>query len=424
MGRKKLFYGWYIVAACFIILMLFVGSGFYSFSIFITPIEDEFGWSRGAISLTMSIFLVISGLMGPVVGRIIGRFGPRKVMLCCAAGAGACFMLVSLTFSLWYFYTVYALLAIMACGIGVIPVSNLLAGWFSRLRGTATGITMVGISAGGLALAPFVGIITVHFGWKAAFFIIGLAVWLIALPVIYFVIKDSPGEMGLTPDGMPAEQADAAETVAPSPQPDGRGQPAGEVLRSRAFWFVFAAFFFAPFAQMGILQHQVPMLMDIRGASQPTAAAALGLTAGIGGLGKLYFGRISDIWPFRYVVLLCFGLQAAAVLMLLHVDMPVVLWLFTVVFGFSMGGVIVLMPLAVGRFWGLLSFGVILGAIWIANSLGGAMGTYINGLAYDYFGHYNVTLYFFVAAYIMAIASFFLAGRLGDKGQPPRGKNQ
>lgn len=415
MGRGKVFYGWYVVAACFLLCMLFAGSGFYSFSIFIQPVESEFGWSRGAVSLTMSIYLIVGGLMGPVVGRLIGRFGPKRVMYACAAGAGACFLLVSQTFSLWYFYLLYALLAAMICGIGVVPVSNLMANWFVRRRGTATGIALVGISAGGLVMAPLVGMITVHFGWKASFVVIGLAVWLFAMPIVHFIIKDSPAKMGLLPDG------DEQEKNAPSAaQPDTAAAPdhqAAEVIRTRAFWFIVTAFFLTACAQMGILQHMVPMLMDIKGTTQTTAAAALGLTAGIGGVGKLVFGRLSDSWPFRYVVLLCFGLQALAVLMLLHVEAAGMMWVYTVVFGFSMGGVIVLIPLAVGRFWGLMSFGVLLGALWLANSLGGALGTYVNGLSYDYIGNYRFILYFFVVAYVFSIICFFLAGR-SELGRP------
>lgn len=410
MGRVRIFYGWYVVTACFLLCMLFAGTGFYSFSIFIKPIEDEFGWSRGAISLTMSIFLIVSGLTGPIIGRFIERFGPRNVMSICAIGAGTCYLLVSLTFSLWYFYLIYALLAIMACGIGIIPVSTLITNWFSRMRGMATGISMVGISTGGLILAPLVGMITAHFGWKTAFIIIGLAVWLVAIPLIHFVVRNKPEEMGLLPDGKPQETDILPIRHAGIP-PLIPGQPASEVFRTSTFWFIFISFFLTAFAQMGILQHQVPMLVDIKGTTQATAATALGLTAGVGGIGKLCFGKLSDIWQFRYVVLLCFGLQALAVLMLLHLSFPGVMWVYTVVFGFSMGGVVVLIALVVGRFWGLLSYGVLLGAIWIANSLGGALGTYFNGVVYDYLGDYRITLNFFLAAYMCSIISFFLAGR-------------
>lgn len=409
MVPRNIFYGWYIVAACFLLCFLFAGAGFYSFSIFIEPIEKEFGWNRAAISLTMSIYLITGGLMGPVFGRLIGRFGPRRVMFVCALAAGACFILVSLTRWLWYFYVIYGLLAVAVCGMGVVPVSSLLSNWFEKRRGTAIGVSMVGISAGGLLLAPMVGLVTVHFGWKAAFVIIGLLVWIIALPAVCFVVRDRPEELGLMADNEdPAEAGlagggDGTRIFA-------EGWPASAVFRGRAFWCIFVSFFLTPMAQMGVLQHQVPLIMDA-GISQAAAAAALGVTAGVGGLGKLCFGRISDIWPFRYVILLSFGLQAMSVLLLLFAETPLMVWVYAVCFGFSMGGVVVLLPLVVGHFWGLLSYGVLLGALWVANSLGGALGTYASGLIYDYAGDYRYALYLFVTAYIASIACFFLAGR-------------
>ena len=416
MPDTKIFYGWYIVGACFLLCFLFAGAGFYSFSIFIEPIEKQFGWNRAAISLTMSIYLVTGGLMGPVHGRLIGRFGPRRVMLVCAVGAGACFVLVSLTRWLWYFYLVYALLAATVCGMGVVPVSSLLSNWFDRSRGTATGIALVGISAGGLLLAPMVGLVTAVWGWQASFVIIGLMVWCIALPVVFFVIRDRPDQLGLLPEGGGGSvygQAEAGGQI----DFQALGRPAGEVLRTRAFWCIFLSFFLAPMAQMGVLQHQVPLIMDT-GMSHACASVALGVTAGVGGLGKLSFGKMADIWPFQYVILLCFGLQILSVLFLLTTQTPAGVWVYAVCFGFSMGGVIVLLPLVVGHFWGLLSYGVLLGVLWVANAFGGAAGTFVSGLVYDWTGSYNNALYLFAAAYLVAIASFFAAGRPGRAPGP------
>ena len=416
MPDTKIFYGWYIVGACFLLCFLFAGAGFYSFSIFIEPIEKQFGWNRAAISLTMSIYLVTGGLMGPVHGRLIGRFGPRRVMLVCAVGAGACFVLVSLTRWLWYFYLVYALLAATVCGMGVVPVSSLLSNWFDRRRGTATGIALVGISAGGLLLAPMVGLVTAVWGWQASFVIIGLMVWCIALPVVFFVIRDRPDQLGLLPEGGGRSVYGQAEAGG---QTDFQalGRPAGEVLRTRAFWCIFLSFFLAPMAQMGVLQHQVPLIMDT-GMSHAYASVALGVTAGVGGLGKLSFGKMADIWPFQYVILLCFGLQILSVLFLRTTQTPAGVWVYAVCFGFSMGGVIVLLPLVVGHFWGLLSYGVLLGVLWVANALGGAAGTFVSGLVYDWTGSYNNALYLFAAAYLVAIAAFFAAGRPGRASGP------
>ena len=409
MAHNKIFYGWYIVAACFVLCFLFAGAGFYSFSIFIKPIENEFGWSRSAIALTMSIYLIVGGLMGPVFGRLIQQYGPKRVMNVCAICAGGCFMLVSLTRSLWYFYLVYALLAMSVCGMGVIPSSSLLANWFDKRRGRAMGISMVGISAGGLLLAPCVAMVSAAFGWKYAFLGIGLLVWCVALPVIGLVIKNHPSEKGLLPDGWRRE-SDLPDVMSKTEVGTDYGWPATAVFRSSPFWCIFSSFFLAPFAQMGVLQHQVPMIMDA-GTTEAMAATVLGVTAGIGGLGKLSFGRISESWPFRYVVLLCFGLQAFAIVLLLYAHSIFMVWLYAVLFGFSMGGVVVLMPLVVGHFWGLISYGVLLGAIWVANSLGGSLGTYLSGLIYDHWGNYNYALYLFVTAYILSIVTFFLAGK-------------
>ena len=409
MTNQKIFYGWYIVAACFILCFLFAGAGFYSFSIFIKPIESEFGWDRSAIALTMSIYLIVGGLMGPVFGRLVQQYGPKKVMSVCAVCAGACFILVSFTQSLWYFYTVYALLAVSVCGMGVIPASSLLANWFDKRRGTAVGFSMVGISAGGLLLAPCVGMVSTAYGWKTAFLGIGLLVWCLALPVICLVVKNHPSEMGLLPDGG-QQKGETIGMVKKAGEEIDLGWPADVVFRSRAFWCIFISFFLAPFAQMGVLQHQVPLIMDA-GTSEAMAATVLGVTAGVGGFGKLSFGRISEAWPFRYVVLLCFGLQALAVAILLYAHSVLMVWIYAVIFGFAMGGVVVLMPLVVGHFWGLISYGVLLGAIWVAQSLGGSLGTYLSGLIYDHWGNYDYALYLFITAYVLSIVTFFLAGR-------------
>ncbi len=133
------------------------------------------------------------------------------------------------------------------------------------------------------------------------------------------------------------------------------------------------------------------------------------MTAGIGGLGKLSFGRISEILPFR--LMLCFALQAMAVFSLIYTHTMAIVWVYVLVFGFSMGGIVVLLPLTVGNFFGLASFSVILDILWFINALGGALGTYASGLIYDYLGSYRYALYAFAASYLTAAIAIFLAGK-------------
>ena len=409
--NEKIFYGWWIVGVCFLMLFMYAGAGFYSFSIFIKPIEAEFGWDRAAIALTISIYLLMGGVTGPLIGKLIQRLDIKTIMTIGAIGSGVCFMLVSMTQSLWYFYAVYALLALFNGGIGIVPVSNLIGRWFDARRGTATGLAMTGIAVGGLVLAPVVGPITSLWGWKSAFLFIGGLVLVLALPAILIIIKDDPAEVGCRPygsdDDTPPGQREAKEDMDPA----GAGAhiwTSGEAFRSRAFRWMAAGFFAAPLAQMGVLQHQVPIIMDA-GISETMAATALGVTAGMGAVGKLVFGRISEKMPMQWVFALCFGIQGFGVLLLLHAGSVAVLYTYVLVFGFAMGGFIVIMPLAVGQRFGLAAYGVIFGALWLIQTLGGGLGTYLAGLIYDFVGSYEQVLYAFAALYFFAVVALYMA---------------
>jgi len=412
--KEGIFYGVWIIGGCFILLFLFAGAGFYSFSIFIKPLEEYFGWSRAAISFTMSIHMIVGGLAGPFLGKLIETYGPKKIMTLSAMAAGACFISVSFTNSLWYFYMTYGFLAITSAGVGFIPVSSVLARWYVRRRGTAIGSAMVGIAVGGLLMAPFVGQITYHFSWRASFVFLGLLVWALALPVTLFVIKSSPAEMGLLPDG---DQVEIGKNLKPLPDivnsslaPKEEGWPFHAAIRTRAFFWIGLTFLLAPLGQMGVLQHQVPLIVEA-GISEATAATALGLTAGLGGLGKLSFGRISEILPFHYAAMLCFGLQALGVFVLLNTQSIAMVWVYVMIFGFAMGGVIVLLPIAVGHFFGLASFGVIMGLVSMIQAFGCASGALISGLIYDYMGSYDYALITYIFIYMAAIITIFLAGK-------------
>ena len=402
---QKIFYGWWVVASGFVLLFLFAGAGFYSFSIFIKPLEEHFGWSRSAISLAMSIYLLVHGVCGPFVGHLVETRGPKKVMTLFAVGTGAVFILISFTPSLWFFYGAYALLSIMTTGIGFIPVSSVLARWFVRRRGTAIGMAMVGISTGGLTMAPVIGMINAVYGWRLSFMVLGCLVWILALPITLFVVKGSPDDMGLTPDG----NASGTSWNGPG-EMDEQGWPWRPAFRSRAFFWIVLTFFLAPLGQMGVLQHQVPIIFEI-GVSQAAAASALGFTAGLGGLGKLSFGWISERIPFRYTAMICFGLQAVGVLILFSADTLSMVWVHVLLFGFAMGGIVVLLPMVVSHFFGLPSFGVLMGTISFSQALGAASGAYLSGIIYDYSGSYDNALLFYIAVYLTSILTIFLAGK-------------
>ena len=412
-GKQSIYYGWWIVVCCFSLLFLFAGAGFYSFSIFIKPLESTFGWSRSEISLAMTIYMIVHGSMAPLVGHLVEKYGPRSIMTCFVVLFGGAFILVSRTESLLFFYLTYALIAVGSSGIGFVPVSAILARWFVRRRGTAIGLSMLGISLGGMIMAPLIEWLNASYSWRVAFVFLGVVVWIIGAPMTLLVIKGSPGDMALRPDGDLPETVSGGSTMDSSTLPANVGEtgwPLKAALGSRVFWSVVATFILAPAAQMGVLQHQVPLITGV-GVSGTAAAAALGLTAGLGGVGKLSFGRISELIPMQYTVLLCFGLQALSLIVLYFASSIAYVWVYVFIFGFAMGGNIVLLPIVVGHYFGLVSFGVIMGIVTFFQALGSGAGAVLSGVIYDTTGNYQVALMIYTGLYLLAILAIFSAGR-------------
>jgi MFS family permease len=410
---NKIFYGWRIVAACFILLFCFGGAGFYSFSIFIKPFEAYFGWARSQVALAGSIFLLMNGAAQPLFGRLCQKIGPKKVIIMGCLTSGVSFFLVTLVKSLWAFYLVYAILSLTLSAITFVPVSSLLSVWFERRRGTAIGIAYIGISAGGMVMSPLIGAIIGRFGWQYTFIMLGILMWILALPVALFVIKDNPAAMGLSPDG----DDSFVPSHVDSPKPDGshksitgEGWPLRQALRSGQYWWIVTAFCLVSVGYMGVLQHQVPLISE-KGIPYTFATFALGMISAMGGLGKFGLGRLTESMPFKWVMVICFSLQIIGLILLLNLHNMATLSLYAIFFGFGMGGVIVLQPLAISKYFGLASFGLLLGVCQLFHSIGASMGSFLSGLLYDHFGNYQQALMVYILLYLIGIAAVFLAGK-------------
>jgi len=410
---NKIFYGWWIVAACFILLFCFGGGGFYSFSIFIKPFEKYFGWARSQIALAGAIFLLMNGAVQPLFGRLCQMIGPKKVLIIGCLSSGVSFFLVTLTKSLWFFYLVYAVLSLTLSAVTFVPVSSLLSVWFERRRGTAIGLAYIGISAGGLILSPIIGAITERFGWQHTFMFLGILMWVLALPMALFVIKDNPAAMDLYPDGDPPPApliGDTIKTNVPGRSITEEGWPLGQAFKSLQYWWIVMAFCLVSVGYMGILQHQVPLISE-RGIPYTLATIALGAISAIGGAGKFGLGRLTESIPFKWVMVICFSMQIIGLILLLNLHNMAILWLYAIFFGFGMGGVIVLQPLAISRYFGLASFGILLGVCQLFHSIGSSMGSFLSGLLYDHFGNYQQALMVYIVLYLIGITAVLLAGK-------------
>lgn len=418
-ANSRIFYGWWIVAACIVVTMLHAGVAFYAFGRFLPTLTEEFGSGTTVIAGVVSLYMLVVGLTAPVAGKLTDKYGPRRLIVIGAVIAAAGFMFLGLASAVWHLYICYFVVGIGMSGAGFVPVSVVISNWFVRRRGVAMGIAMAGVSLGAIVIAPLAHYLIVVTGWQMAFVILGaLTAVLVVIPVM-FVMRTRPEDMGLLPDGARPVEGKAVPELAgvpDSPDPKVTSSAGDEswtlsmAFRSPPFWLLLVTFFFAGAVVAGVLQHEVNFLITM-GIPMATASFALGLTGGIGGLGKVVFGFLADKFTPKYVSVLCIALQVVGLVILIMTENVAMVWVFVFVYGFAMGGWLTLEPLVTGQFFGMASFGTIFGWVLAAAAVGSALGPFLMGVIYDVSESYSVGFIIFLALYIVAIAALSFARR-------------
>jgi MFS family permease len=407
------FYGWWIILGSTAILFVSSGIGFYGHGVILDPLRTQYGWSKGVVSLAVTMYFATSGAMGLVLGRFIDQYGPKPVLILGSTIVGIGFFLLGRVTQLWQFFAVYLLMAIGWSGTSLIPISTLIANWFIRRRGFAMGLTMTGLSLGGIVLVPFGVYLIAHWGLRTALPILGSAFWIVIIPIAFFVIKQRPSEVSQFPDGENHPLSNPLETpgIRSSLTSQWRVWTRAEAIQTPAFWAIVGAFIMALSGQIAFLVHQISFLSQTLGPAG--AASAVSVTASASIFGRLFLGPIADRSDKRYVAMFCFLVQGAAILSLAYFRQTAVLYLGTFAFGLTMGGVVMMQPLLIGECFGMVSFGTISGLSGLFTMLVASLGPAIAGWIFDATQDYRNAFTVFAGASLMAMVMVFFA-------RPPR----
>jgi len=411
-GRHGVYHGWWILAASVFAMALGSGVSFWAFGLYVQPLEDEFGWARAQVSLGFSWALLVSGLSAPLIGRFIDRHGPRTGILVGTVLTALSYLLLATTATLWQWYLYSVINAIFRQMMFFIPFMSLISRWFDRRRGTAMSILGTGFSLGGFLVLPLVSLVMELLEWRATLVASGIAVAVVFLPIGLFVVRNSPAEMGLSPDG--AREADGSASLPREVD----GVTLREALRTPLFWalsFGFMLFFYGMF---GWLVHQVPFYESI-GLSRGTATAIVSITAGLSVFTRLIMGVIADrISRFEYAVAgLAMTLLTAMVVLSISTS-PAAIGMFLVLWVIGTAGGPMMEALLLTRAFGVKHFATILGGVVVVETIGQILSPTIAGAIYDATGAYDLALLMFISTFATAVALFLLASRMSRPYQP------
>jgi len=408
------FYGWVVVAIAFVTMGIGVNAR-TAFSLMFPPILDEFGWPRGLTAGAFSFGFLASAILGPVLGRLIDRRGPRSVMLLGVVMVGAGLGLAPLVTAPWHLYlTLGVLVAGGTVCLGYTGHALFLPNWFVRRRGLAIGIAFSGVGVGSIVILPWLQRLIAGAGWRTACLAMAALV-VAALAPLNLLTRRRPEDMGLLPDGDRAPDSSAGGRRHPSNVVDHAWASTewtlARAMRTARFWWVSVGFVGGLWAWYAVQVHQTKYLIEI-GFAPSVAAYALGLV-GFGGIvGQIALGHLSDRVGREWVwTLACAGfvLSYALLLVMRQHPTPALLYLMVAaqgMLGYGLASVFGAIPAEL--FQGK-HYGMIFGTLSLTSIIGGAAGPWITGALHDRTGDYVVAFWLSIGASLVSAIAIWLA---------------
>src|ERR1700722_6458418 len=382
--------GWTIVVVSLLAYVLGATGIFFAFGVFLKPLSSEFHWSREAVSGFTAISGVMYAVASPLIGRLADKFGIKPVILICA-------VLVALSYSsqglltghLWHYYAVAFLMSPAAAGTSALTFGKVISHWFDRSRGLALSVLACGSGLGGVVVPPFAQYLIAHFGWRDAYFVLGLSMLTEGTIPMALILTDAPSPK-MKINKFPVAQPPSVARV-----------PKSQILKSYTFVTLMAVSAVVGISYVGVLTHLMPMFTD-RGMSPASAAQMFSLLGVAAIVGHLLVGVCFDRFPAARVAAVMLALSGLGVAAIGVAQSRIALGLATMLLGAALGADTDLLPYLVSRYFGLASYGEFLGYLFAAGTLGAAAGPFLMGRVFDVYHSYVVMTNIIGAVAILA----------------------
>jgi MFS family permease len=407
-ASSRIFFGWYVLAASFLLLFFQSGARF-SFGIMFKPMMAELGWNRASISSVFFLNMIFFALALSIGGKLYDRYGPRWVILVSTALLAGGYICTAMVHSLWQFYFFYGILTATGIGGASVPlIASLMSKWFEKRRGLAISLALSGTCLGQFVLVPIFNQFVLNYSWRISYLLIGLIILVINTFLALAVIKGNPVDLGLEPYGH--KNATDAGDRKPSTvsSVDDLDLNLLQAMKTYSFWLFLLFMLICGSGDFLVATHLVPFVTDY-GVS-PTAAANMLALYGLMGLGGILIaGPISDLIGNKIPIAVTFVLRMLLFVLILKYRTIFSFYIFAAGFGFTWLVTAPLTTTLVGRLYGFAHVGAISGFITTVHHLGGGFWAYMGGLTFDKTGSYQIIFIFStVLAAIAAICAMAL----------------
>jgi MFS family permease len=409
--KPRFFYGWWIVFTVILAGIVQSSQGHPALGAFMKPMTEYFGWSRGGYASGMTIGSMLGGFIAVFIGPLVDRHGGRWILTGSSLIVGGTVILTGFVKSFWQFFVLQIIARTVNMGIVVLVMQVVIPKWFIRKRGRAVAFGHMGGMMGNAGTPLFIQFIVSRFGWRAAAVTLGVSVWTLCVPPIWFFLRRRPEDMGLLPDGdkqNPEQTGENSSGKNPTSSRIETSMTVREVLRHRSLYLLITAFTLSSLVGSSLNLHAIPYLSD-RGLTAGLAVSVMAVLSSTGGIGAIIMGFIVERYPARFVLSIAFLLVSFSYIILLNVNGPGIAFLWAGYAGMVRGGGGILGQIIYADYYGRDSLGSIRGLTSPAQMGANAVGPLLAALAFDFRGDYSFI--FALYGFLMIAASFsvFLA---------------
>jgi MFS family permease len=380
-GSGARFPGWRVVAGCFIVLSTASGLGFYGLAVYLNALSNERGWEVSAISLATTWFFLVSGLVGVLAARLIDRYDVRWVMAGGSTLAAVALAALGQVQEQWQLFVVYGTFSAGWSLGGLVPATTVVTRWFHRRRSVALSVASTGLSAGGILITPAAKWLLDRQGLESGTPWLGLVYLVGTVPFILWLVRADPATSGWHPDG---ERIQAGVAVAAP-----TGTPYREAVASRFFIGITIGYILALGSQVGAIQQLVKLVEERTTAD--TAAFATLVLAATSVIARLVGGRVVASVPMMPFTAALAGVQMVAMLLLAFAASTTFIFGSIVLFGATIGNILMLQPLLIAERFGVRDYPRIYSRAQLYALVGTAGGPLLLGALHDASGGYELS---------------------------------